>query len=184
MFKRTIKRKPNVRTREAHKVITVRVPASFHAALVAEAHTQQTTLNKLCVSKLAAIIHKDNVLAAQDDVQESWDAMREAGGGLGAYNPFPKSKAFQALAEETREHHPACGCGPCLALSYWDSTDELRALAAERDKPSPKEDEGAVPPYKGRCVHCKRQDCGGFCPGGMKARREADLETIARGRPR
>lgn len=41
---------------EPVKVITVRLPESMHAALRDEAHLHQTTLNKLCISKLLQIV--------------------------------------------------------------------------------------------------------------------------------
>lgn len=37
---------------EATAVITVRLPVSVHAALKSEAHRHETSLNKLCISKL------------------------------------------------------------------------------------------------------------------------------------
>ena len=37
---------------EDNKVITVRLPASVHAALRVEAYEQRTSMNQLCVSKL------------------------------------------------------------------------------------------------------------------------------------
>ncbi len=37
---------------EESKVITVRLPKSIHESLRAEAHENQTSMNKLCISKL------------------------------------------------------------------------------------------------------------------------------------
>ena len=45
---------------EPTKVITVRLPKSLHEALRAEAHEHQTSMNKLCISKLLQFI--DNTL--------------------------------------------------------------------------------------------------------------------------
>lgn len=45
---------------EPVKVITVRIPKSLHEALKAEAHEHQTSMNKLCISKLLQFI--DNSL--------------------------------------------------------------------------------------------------------------------------
>jgi predicted HicB family RNase H-like nuclease len=41
---------------EPTKVITVRLPKSLHESLRAEAHEHQTTMNKLCISKLLRFI--------------------------------------------------------------------------------------------------------------------------------
>jgi predicted HicB family RNase H-like nuclease len=41
---------------EATRVITVRLPKCLHDALKAEAHQHQTSMNKLCISKLLQII--------------------------------------------------------------------------------------------------------------------------------
>lgn len=38
--------------REPSRVVTIRMPKSLHDALKEEAHERQTSLNKLCVSKL------------------------------------------------------------------------------------------------------------------------------------
>lgn len=38
---------------EPTKVITVRLPTSFHQALISQAYAHQTSLNTLCLSKLA-----------------------------------------------------------------------------------------------------------------------------------
>jgi predicted HicB family RNase H-like nuclease len=49
---------------EPTRVITVRLPKSVHEALKAEAHFRQTSMNKLCISKLLQII--DNELVPSD----------------------------------------------------------------------------------------------------------------------
>ena len=41
---------------EPTRVITVRLPESLHEALRAEAHEHQTSMNKLCISKLIQFI--------------------------------------------------------------------------------------------------------------------------------
>ncbi len=43
---------PDRETGEPTRVITVRVPNSLHATLKSEAHEHQTSVNKLCISKL------------------------------------------------------------------------------------------------------------------------------------
>ena len=45
-----------VNDREPTRVITVRLPKSLHEALRAEAHQRQTSMNKLCISKLLQVI--------------------------------------------------------------------------------------------------------------------------------
>jgi predicted HicB family RNase H-like nuclease len=46
---------------EPTRVITVRLPKSLHEALRAEAHEHQTSMNKLCISKLLQFIDGDKV---------------------------------------------------------------------------------------------------------------------------
>lgn len=43
-------------TQEPTRVITVRLPKSLHESLRAEAHEHQTSMNKLCISKLLQFI--------------------------------------------------------------------------------------------------------------------------------
>jgi predicted HicB family RNase H-like nuclease len=43
-------------TQEPTRVITVRMPQSLHEALQAEAHAHQTSMNKLCITKLLQVI--------------------------------------------------------------------------------------------------------------------------------
>lgn len=47
--------------REPTKVITVRLPRSLHESLRAEAHSRNTSMNKLCITKLL------NVLAEEEN---------------------------------------------------------------------------------------------------------------------
>jgi len=49
---------------EPTRVITVRLPKSLHEALRAEAHEHQTSMNKLCISKLLQFI--DNAFVPTD----------------------------------------------------------------------------------------------------------------------
>ena len=49
---------------EPTRVITVRLPKSLHESLKAEAHLRQTSMNKLCISKLLQMI--DNGLVPAD----------------------------------------------------------------------------------------------------------------------
>ena len=53
--------KRNLPDREKTKMITVRLPESLHAALMQEANDLQTSMNKLCISKLLQIIDKELV---------------------------------------------------------------------------------------------------------------------------
>jgi predicted HicB family RNase H-like nuclease len=52
---------------EVTKVITVRLPKSLHEALRAEAHEHQTSMNKLCISKLLQFI--DNALVPSEIIE-------------------------------------------------------------------------------------------------------------------
>lgn len=49
---------------EPTRVITVRLPKSLHESLRHEAHSRQTSMNKLCISKLLQMI--DNHLVPSD----------------------------------------------------------------------------------------------------------------------
>jgi hypothetical protein len=51
---------------EATRVITVRLPQSLHDALRIEAHQMQTSMNKLCISKLMQLV--DGELVPSDMV--------------------------------------------------------------------------------------------------------------------
>jgi len=48
-------------TDEPTRVITVRLPKSLHESLRAEAHSRQTSMNQLCISKLLQIIDQQFV---------------------------------------------------------------------------------------------------------------------------
>ena len=50
-------------TDEPTRVITVRLPKSLHESLRIEAHERQTSMNKLCISKLLQIIDGELVPA-------------------------------------------------------------------------------------------------------------------------
>lgn len=47
--------------KEATKVITIRLPESLHDALTTEAHERQTSVNKLCISKLLRLVEEELV---------------------------------------------------------------------------------------------------------------------------
>jgi predicted HicB family RNase H-like nuclease len=47
--------------KEPTRVITVRMPKSLHEALRAEAHGRQTSMNKLCISKLLQVVDDELV---------------------------------------------------------------------------------------------------------------------------
>lgn len=60
--------------REPTRVITVRLPKSLHESLRAEAHEHQTSMNKLCISKLLQTITEDMVpsdavFASQESIE-------------------------------------------------------------------------------------------------------------------
>ena len=61
-------------TPEPTRVITVRLPKSLHEALQAEAHLHQTSMNKLCISKLLQVI--DDEFAGQAREQSSEDPLQ------------------------------------------------------------------------------------------------------------
>ena len=50
---------------EITRVITVRIPKSMHESLQAEAHQHQTSMNKLCISKLLQLIDHQMVPVVQ-----------------------------------------------------------------------------------------------------------------------
>lgn len=50
---------PSQQKAEPTRVITVRMPQSLHEALQAEAHAHQTSMNKLCISKLLQVIDEE-----------------------------------------------------------------------------------------------------------------------------
>jgi predicted HicB family RNase H-like nuclease len=56
---------PEIAKQEPTRVITVRLPKSLHEALRAEAHEHQTSMNKLCISKLLQFI--DNALVPTEN---------------------------------------------------------------------------------------------------------------------
>ncbi len=47
--------------KETTRVITIRIPASLHDSLTAEAYERYTSVNKLCISKLLQIVEDDLV---------------------------------------------------------------------------------------------------------------------------
>ncbi|MCR9118002.1 MAG: toxin-antitoxin system HicB family antitoxin [bacterium] len=47
--------------REPTRVITVRLPKSLHESLRAEAHEHQTSMNKLCISKLLQALSEEMI---------------------------------------------------------------------------------------------------------------------------
>ncbi|HEX5445746.1 MAG TPA: hypothetical protein VFW87_18105 [Pirellulales bacterium] len=47
--------------KENTRVITIRIPASLHDSLTAEAYERYTSVNKLCISKLLQIVEDDLV---------------------------------------------------------------------------------------------------------------------------
>jgi predicted HicB family RNase H-like nuclease len=51
---------------EITRVITVRIPKSLHEGLQAEAHQHETSMNKLCISKLLQLIDHQMVPTEQE----------------------------------------------------------------------------------------------------------------------
>lgn len=47
--------------KESTRVITIRIPASLHDSLTAEAYERYTSVNKLCISKLLQIVENELV---------------------------------------------------------------------------------------------------------------------------
>jgi predicted HicB family RNase H-like nuclease len=66
---------PSQEKPEPTRVITVRMPQSLHEALQAEAHAHQTSMNKLCISKLLQVIDEElaggAVLLMEDGTESS-----------------------------------------------------------------------------------------------------------------
>lgn len=62
-------RPASISANEPTTMITVRVPASLHHALRAEAFDRRTTLNKLCISKLLQWIDQEMVPQETNDLQ-------------------------------------------------------------------------------------------------------------------
>ena len=65
-----------VDNQEPIRVITVRMPQSLHEALQAEAHAHQTSMNKLCITKLLQVIDgelTENGPAIVEEPQEQLD---------------------------------------------------------------------------------------------------------------
>jgi predicted HicB family RNase H-like nuclease len=52
---------PESETEEPTRVITVRLPKSLHESLRAEAFSRETSVNKLCISKLLQVIDGEQV---------------------------------------------------------------------------------------------------------------------------
>ena len=67
------RRVPPEEANEPVRVITVRLPKSLHESLRLEAHEHQTSMNKLCISKLLQFI--DNQLVPR----ERWKRVAEGG---------------------------------------------------------------------------------------------------------
>lgn len=47
------------------------------------------------------------------------------------WNKGKRSKVLSDMLETTKDHHPACGCGVCCAVSGWSEQDEANALNKE-----------------------------------------------------
>ncbi len=66
---------PSPEKPEPTRVITVRMPQSLHEALQAEAHAHQTSMNKLCISKLLQVIDEElaggAILLMEDGIEPS-----------------------------------------------------------------------------------------------------------------
>lgn len=66
--------------KEPTRVITVRLPASLHDSLKAEAHDRQTSMNKLCITKLLQVID-EQIAATQAALKEQAEANLELQAG-------------------------------------------------------------------------------------------------------
>ena len=53
------KREPNSPDAEETKVITVRLPASMHEWLIEEAREGNTSMNRLCITKLLQVLSEE-----------------------------------------------------------------------------------------------------------------------------
>ena len=65
---------PSQEKPEPTRVITVRMPQSLHEALQAEAHAHQTSMNKLCISKLLQVIDEQLAGGAVSVVDETTES--------------------------------------------------------------------------------------------------------------
>jgi predicted HicB family RNase H-like nuclease len=80
---------------EPTRVITVRLPQSLHEALRHEAHNHQTSMNKLCISKLLQVIGHDLIppdferREEEEDEGQSSSAARVAAAFLQAQSSRP-----------------------------------------------------------------------------------------------
>ena len=63
--------------KEPIRVITVRVPASVHEYLRAEAHEKRTSMNKLCITKLLQPVGVAGVIEEGENVQLGCDRLKE-----------------------------------------------------------------------------------------------------------
>ena len=85
--------------KEPTRVITVRLPKSLHEALRAEAHEHQTSMNKLCISKLIQFIDSQTI------PRERWKRVAERPGETpppkeGKTEPTPEGNEAPALKGE------------------------------------------------------------------------------------
>ena len=64
MLAKLREQRQTTRDEEPTRVITVRMPSSLHESLRAEAHSKQTSMNKLCISKLLQVID-DGLIPAE-----------------------------------------------------------------------------------------------------------------------
>ncbi len=62
---------------EPTRVITVRLPQSLHEALQAQAHLHQTSMNKLCISKLLQVIEDEFTGQTRDRLEEMKTAVTQ-----------------------------------------------------------------------------------------------------------
>ena len=74
--------------REPTRVITVRLPKSLHESLRDEAHNRNTSMNKLCISKLLQMVDDELIPSTGELVVESRNSEGET-----------------AVSEEVASHH-------------------------------------------------------------------------------
>lgn len=81
---------------EPTRVITVRLPKSLHETLRAEAHEHQTSMNKLCISKLLRYIDREMVPAEPWQGHEEKDAAQRPPDESAAARAGASKKEFGA----------------------------------------------------------------------------------------
>jgi len=92
---------------EVTKVITVRLPESLHEALKAEASDHQTSMNKLCISKLLQVLNEEEKAEKEEEEKEeekqaAQDASTQPSMPPMISTPLQPSPSAQAVAPPQR----------------------------------------------------------------------------------